>query len=327
MIKYVYVLVSDETDYYLEQALMSITSLKMHMPGVFVLLLIDDITEKSLISKRRNILEHVNEFKIVNINFQYNKKARSRWLKTSMRKHIYGDFLFIDCDTIISENLGDVENFNIDLGAVLDLHVPLLNSPSKELIRNNDKLLGFYSSFALDNHFNSGVIFCRDTNMCHKFFKEWHKLWLCCLEKGILIDQPSFNQANYLIGNAITELEGKWNCQIFGTGAIEYLHEAKIIHYYTSTRGEKPYLLANQNIFEMVKETITINPKLKNMLENPKYLFPSNSRLVIIGKFNKSMIYGVARRIFDSKFSAGVELGLSIIYRFIFKPLRKFALK
>jgi len=279
MIKYLYVLVSDEMDYYLEQALMSMTSLKIQMPEAFVTLLVDDITEKTLQGKRKNILELVDELLAVKVDIHFNKKARSRWLKTSMRKHIVGDFLFIDCDTIISEDLTDIQDYNnIDIGAVLDIHVPLQISGMKNYFQKHDKIAGFNSSFVSDKHFNSGVIFCKDSKISHSFFDEWHRFWLAGAESKVIIDQPSFNQVN--LNNTIVELNGKWNCQIL-CGGIAFLAEAKIIHYVTtSVSGRKhPYLLANIDVFEKIKNECLIDDELQKYLMCPKANFSLQTRL------------------------------------------------
>jgi len=325
MIKYIYVLVSDEADYYLEQALMSIVSLRIHTPNAFVTLLIDNITEKSLENKRRNILELVSELKVVEIDSRFGKKARSRWLKTSMRQHVEGDFLYIDCDTIICDDLNDVKNNDVNLGAVLESHHSVKNHYFEKYFQNNDKILGFNASFESNYHFNSGVIFCRDIPICHSFFKEWHRLWLFCFEKGILIDQASFNQANYILANVITELDGRWNCQIVVDGAIRYLHNAKIIHYYYNSvflDKDGAYFLANQSILEDIKKTITISDELENNLRNSKCLFVPNTRLVVVGKFNDSMTYHGVKKIFYSKLGGAIEFIFSAIYKYGYRFFR-----
>jgi len=323
MLKYVYVLVSDETDYYLEQALMSITSLKAQSAGAFVSLLIDETTETTLKNKRKNILGLVDELKTIEIDSRFNKKARSRWLKTTMRRHIDGNFLYIDSDTIISEDLSGIEDLDVNLGAILDSHVLLQDSLWKKSIQKNDKILNFNSSFKTDKYFNGGIILCKDDPVCHNFFNEWHNLWLHCFERGILIDQPSFNQTNHLMDNVIIELDGKWNCQILANGAVRYLHDAKIIHYFAIyTPEDKPYLLANKEIFERIRKSVSIDPELKEMLMNSKNSFMSNTRLVA-GKFGDSKIYSAATRIFFSKLGASIELMFLFVHRFIFEPLQK----
>ena len=300
MIKYLYVLVSDETDDYLEQALISITSLKMRMPEAFVSLLIDDITKKTLVDKRGNILELINELKGIEIDSQFNKKARSRWLKTSMRRHIAGDFLYIDCDTVICEDLTEIENLGIDLGAVLDCHVLLHEHDAKEMFQNNDKLLGFDSSLKTNKHFNSGVIFCRDIPVCHSFFDEWHKLWLSGIKRR-LIDQPSFNQANLNFDNIIKEVEGLWNCQIC-TGGIVFLVNAKIIHYFVTRKGSIPYTLADPLLIQKIKNTGIIDNDIKKLLTSPKNNFYLNTFLISNKKMQEiitSPLFSILRHIYD----------------------------
>jgi len=278
MIKYVYILVSDETDYYLEEALISLTSLRMHIPTGSVSLLIDSITEKNLTGKRKNIFGLVNEVKVADIEPRFNKKARSRWLKTSMRRYITGNFLYIDCDTVICENLSDIEDLGCDLGAVLNGHILQNGAEVKKNQANDNKIVGFDVS-SINKYFNGGVILCRDIPKCHEFFDEWHKLWLYCFERGILIDQASFNKVNFNLGNIITEMDGKWNCQING-GGIAFLVNAKIIHYLTSlARKKNPYLLSDFDLLQKVKESGVIDDKLKEYLLHPKTIFSLNTRL------------------------------------------------
>jgi hypothetical protein len=312
--KYLYVLVSDYTDYYYEQALMSITSLKMKMPDGFVSLLIDDTTEKTLIDQRRNILELVNELKVIPIDTQFNKIQRSRWLKTSMRQHIEGDFLYIDCDTIITDDLAEIEKWDIILGAVVDWHQHLnQNPPYKKWIQNMDKKLGFKSSLQLNNYFNGGLLFCKDIAITHDFFSEWHRLWLFCKSKGLVIDQPSLNQANFSFNNIITEIGGIWNCMISYDGAIIHLNNSKIIHYQSSNilseKKEKLYLMANLAIFHEIKEKGYITQDIQKYLQNPKSSFNDYTRLIMPDKFIDSLSFIFIKKLFN--------MGFFIILEFI----------
>lgn len=328
--KYLYVLTSCDSDYYFEQALLSITSLRLQMPDAFISLLVDDSTEPNLTGKHGEILNLINELKSVNIDKRFNIKARSRWLKTSMRRHIEGDFLFIDCDTVIADDLSEIDSLNINLGAVLDQHICLsiLSNYSPVTFKKRqifDKKLGFLSTINSDLFFNSGVILCRDNASTHDFFKEWHRLWLYCFEKKSIKDQHSFNQANYNLANVITELPGNWNCQIVMDGSIKYLHDARIIHYFANmyAKEENPFILANRVIFEKIKYTGNVDKNIINMLKNPKSHFASNTRLVLIKEFEKSVTYSVIKKIFYSKIGIIIENIFSFVHIIIFKPIRK----
>jgi hypothetical protein len=276
--KYVYVLVSNESDYYFEQALMSITSLKMYMPNAFVSLLIDDITEKTFSGKRMDILAIVDELKAIEIDRKFNKKARSRWLKTTMRKHISGDFLYIDCDTVIADDLSDVFSLNIDLGAVPDSHMLFNEFTSKNFVQVMMKRLNF--NFIPEPLFysNGGLFLSKDIQSSHDFFLEWHRLWLLCFEKNVLIDQPSMNQANINFHQCIKKLDDKWNVQIL-TGGLPYLSNAKIIHYFSSNDQENPFLLDHSATYEEIRKC-GITESIMEKLLNAKSQFSSKTRII-----------------------------------------------
>jgi lipopolysaccharide biosynthesis glycosyltransferase len=318
MIKYLYILVSDENDYYLEQALMSITSLKMRMPYAFVSLLTDDTTEKTLQDKRRNILGLVNELKVVKIDSQYKKKARSRWLKTSMRRHIEGDFLYIDCDTFICEDLNDVNNLSIDLGAVLDNHVLLHDSLGETGFRNFGKLLGF--GFISDTYFNGGVILCRDIPQCYAFFDEWHRLWLKGASK-VLFDQPYFNQVNFNHNNLIKEMSGIWNCQVL-MGGINFLVDAKIIHIYGFKPPNRPYALYDSSFLQYVKDMGNVDDNIRNLLMHPRKHFHPTTYLLRDKETREiisSNLFSIIKHVYDLKL-------VKIIYKIgknIYRKIRR----
>jgi hypothetical protein len=327
--KYLYVLVSDASDYYLEQALLSITSLRLQMPNAFISLLTDDITELNLIGRREGILKLINELKSITIDEKFNKKARSRWLKTSMRMHITGDFLYIDNDTIIADDLSSIDNIDADIAAVLNDHIYLSEFVKARLHRMNAyyKKLGFINFSSWKYFFNGGVILCRDNKTGHEFFREWHRLWLLNFELGNVTDQQSLNQVNFSMNNVIREIDGIWNCQILNDGALRFLHYAKIIHYFSTQPAEKAFLLANKEYIKSIKETGVIDDKTKELLKNPKSLFAFNTRIMLIDKssreFYNSAIFAASKKLFYTKFGTVIEFVFFNIRKYIFSPLRK----
>jgi hypothetical protein len=276
--KYVYILVSNESDYYYEQALMSMTSLKMHTPNGFISLLIDDVTEKTFTGKRKDILAIVDELKVIEIEGRFNKKARSRWLKTTMREHIAGDFLYIDCDTVIADDLSDVFSLDVDLGAVPDSHVLFKEFSSKDFVQTMMKRLDF--NFTPDPlfYFNGGLLFSKDIQNSHDFFSEWHRFWLLCFEKNVSIDQPSLNQANVNFHQCIEKLDDKWNVQIL-TGGLPYLSNAKIVHYFSSNDQENPFLIARRAVYDEIRRC-GISENIMEKLSDAKSQFSAKTRLI-----------------------------------------------
>ncbi|MDR2490852.1 MAG: glycosyltransferase [Spirochaetaceae bacterium] len=285
MLKYLYVLVSDTTDYYLENALLSMYSLKMHIPQAHISLLCDDGTHTTLTGVRKNILNFVDEVKVLQIEAvatgsienSFNKMQRSRWLKTSMRRHIAGDFLFIDSDTIIADSMEELTGLNIDIGAVLDCHIVRRMLTYTKEFHQIHKKLGFDSNIKKTKYFNSGIIFCRDTSVSHSFFDKWHELWLYTNAAGYSIDQPAFSRADSLLNEIVVELDGIWNCQILTLPVMPFLNEAKIIHYFVScsVSYDKPrdFSLADISLFEAIKETGMIPEETKKLLRNPLKAF------------------------------------------------------
>jgi len=276
--KYLYVITSDTDDCYAEQALLSITSLKLRNPDGAVSLLTDAATAKTLPARYRDVLDMADEMKAVVIDGKYGKAARSRWLKTSMRRHVGGDFLFIDCDTAVAGDLGGAADIDACLGAVPDHHAPLAKHPYADSIRRLHKKLGLAAPTGRQGYFNSGVILCRDTPACHEFFSAWHEKWLECLAKGVLQDQPAFNQAN-LRFDLTRELDGGWNCQAFH-GGLPYLADAKIIHYFATYTKNNLYLLADPEIYRAIRSAGRVPGDVADRLRAPKTLFRPGCRVI-----------------------------------------------
>jgi hypothetical protein len=189
--------------------------------------------------------------------------------------------MFIDCDTIITGDITHDFESTMQIGTVLDTHVPLSMHHLKDDFIKQKSASGFSDQFVFSNYYNSGILFCRDTSATHAFFNKWHELWLESNRHGISADQPSFNQANYELGDLITELPGEWNCQIAFNG-LPFFHKAKIIHYYATSivSFEPAYMLASPHILSSIKDTGNLTPEIAKMLDNPKSAFMAKSRIV-----------------------------------------------
>ena len=132
MLQIVYVLVSSEEDYYLEELWTSLFSLRLFHPTVSVKVLADAPTAKRILQKK-TLAEMITEIVTVSVPEQYSPKQRSRQIKTTIREVIQGDYLFIDTDTVITKTLDGITNFEGDILAVPDGHLPLSNACSHPL--------------------------------------------------------------------------------------------------------------------------------------------------------------------------------------------------
>jgi len=204
MTKYVYVLASNENDTYYERTFVSITSLRMYMPNAWIILIADDKTANSLVGKRQQIKNLVNELKVVFLDNTFSGTYRSRELKTNVRNLVDGNFLYIDGDTAIIHSLPSLDAMDIDIGAVLDYHLQVSEHPRNHNFYHNAKLLGF-APYPNNKYFNSGVLYVKDSSIARDFFKRWNELWHYCTTKKIFIDQPSLAQTNHEFGYLFEE--------------------------------------------------------------------------------------------------------------------------
>jgi len=278
--QYLYVLTSSPKDSYYEQLLLSVTSLRLVMPEAKITLLCDRKTREGLAGKRCEYEKYVSDIITADAPSDMPQVEVSRWVKTSMRSLIKGDFLFIDTDTIITDNLASIAEQGIKFGACLDKHSLIESHGKKDNILENDKRLGFISHLS-GRHYNSGVIFCADIPETRKIFDRWHELWLLSVSKNIARDQPSFNMAIHENSQLFTELNGIWNCQIAFNG-LPYLAGAKVIHYFASdlTMHTSPFLPASGWVFNKIKDNGFIPDEILELLKNPKAAFMPESRII-----------------------------------------------
>lgn len=298
MVKYLYVLTSNENDFYYEQALLSIMSLRVHNPNAHIALLIDNLTFETLKDRRKKVLELVQEYKVIEFSDDLSFKVRSRMLKTNMRNHIDGDFLYIDCDTVIVETLNIPQDWYFDIGAVKHIHFSELSkSPSYHSFKfNTDKCDIPLNS---EDYFNGGVLYVKDNFETRKFFFHWNTLYIKYLNsQSIDIDQLSLYEANSDFGGIIKELPGEWNWQV-GFG-LNYFNNAKIMHILTTAyiQSEREinsvHLLQRRHIYQNIKSQIYTESDILQLIKNAKTSFDENIKITPMGfdmdYMNKSIV-------------------------------------
>lgn len=280
--KFVYVVVANESNYYFEQMLISATSLKKFNPTARIYVLVDEDTYSFIKCRNTEWEEIVSEIIKVKTPEGFNNMRKSRFIKTNLRNLIEGDFLFIDTDTAICGDLSDVDSLDCELGAVPDQHVPIKSFSPIVNLYDWAKIAGFSVTDGNKFYFNSGVIFCKDTERSKAFFKDWYKIWQQTDVKGLSYDQPSFAKANETNNGLIKCLDGIWNCQIVENG-LKYLCNAKIVHYFSSrVSGNKQsaYLLYNQDVYEQVRRDGINSLRIIKLLEDPRVNFGDDCKVI-----------------------------------------------
>lgn len=267
----VYVVVSTPDDLYLEQAFVSIYTMRHYNPDARIILLTDQETAASLIGKRANIKQYVSEVKAVDVDSKYSNMQKSRVLKTTIREHIAGDYLFVDSDTIICGTLDEIDNLDCEIGAVHDAHHTSIErmfgwSDIKDRLA---KYMNFDATL-LYEYFNSGVMLVKDTPLAHEFYKKWHEIWQISSRKGLNLDQPSMAVTDYQLGCVIKSIPDIYNYQIRYN--LNYLIESKIIHYFTS-RNHDISPAFDKRLYQSVKEHMEIPTEYVQILLDPKHNF------------------------------------------------------
>lgn len=317
--KIVYCLVSNEKDFYLEQAWISIYSLRRFNPGATVLLVVDKQTSETLIGKRAGIKELVSEILIIDTPKEYNTKERSRYLKTNFRQFITGNLLFIDVDTIIGGSLEGIDNIKDEIACVPDYHVRFKDIPvCKQLSERITSIFNITTNDA-EYYFNSGVIFVKDTSRTRAFFAQWYSLWkYSAFQKGCSFDQPSFFATDKKNGYIIKVLPGIYNCQILYS--MQYLHHGLILHFFNTkaVMGIEQFSpFYEKKIYQRVKEDGGIKGSIKDLIvdstkwiKSPSYFVNKEQYSFLtspvgLGMFShyqsKSLVYRLLKKYINRK--------------------------
>ncbi len=286
--KIVYTLVSDESDNYYEQALISLFSLRLYHPRPdIVVLVVDENTDKTLTGKREEIKKYVSEIIPIQVPNHYDKKYTSRYLKTRLREFIKGDYLFIDCDTIICGSLSGIDQTEASLAMVSDLNDSL---PLQDKVILDRCGKGGLGNLEGKPYFNSGVIYAKDTPEVYQFYEKWHKNWKFSAANGVSFDQPSLCKTNADSGCIIEELPAIWNCQFKYNQGYQYLNKALIMHYF-NPNGSKAWSYPTDTLFAAIKDKGFIDENVDKLIRHPK------TSLYAIMTINKDSAY----RFFNSE--------------------------
>lgn len=260
---FVYVLATDREEFYKEQLLLSIYSLRKHNNDARIILLVDQESFRK--SKEDTLLKnYVDEIKIIDLPLGLSSTQKSRFIKTSIPDYIEEDFVYLDNDTVITDSLHELSNFKLDIGAVWNQHSDDWNFKRLHpMLKEYRAITGLkaYKDFSLSHSlFNGGILVCKKTKKTRSFFKKWHELWLYdSLSLGFNKDQVALWRTNLIFDELIVPIEGTYNCQLlYPKEAIKYLLNAKILHYFSSSARISHLKIKDTKFLEKIrKEGIT----------------------------------------------------------------------
>ncbi len=262
--KIVYAVISGTDDYYLEQLIFSIMSLKRYNPTAYIEVVTDDATKRSLTEWRAILCQMVDYLNIVDMPQGFNKMKRSRYIKTNLRLLTKGDYLFLDTDTVICGSLASVDGFKGDLMMVADCNDNLYLQDN--LIISRCDIIGFMDMSG-KSYYNSGVMLVKDSAVCHDFYRAWYSNWLQSVARGVNLDQPALNFTNHQFGDVVQELPGRWNCQVFFYG-LNCLYKSNVIHYAGGGNNERML-----DIYRTIRNDGYHSKVLEKYIKHPRTLF------------------------------------------------------
>lgn len=273
--KIVYCLVSDNTDYYYEQLLISLCSLRKHNPDATVEVVCDNDTFTTLKGTRGAIYDYGINVIPVETPVEWAKFERSRYLKTNLRKLTRGDYLYIDTDTVICTSLDFVDGFSFNIGAVKDGNIegplPKCSKGKHETERWIwEKAKKIDVNIAGLFHYNSGVMYVKDSEVAYELYSKWWDLYCFYLKSGIKIDQFSLLLSNGEMKNAISALPNQMNCLVYFEEGRDKLDDANIVHYFPN-KGKT--VLSSPWVLDYIKETGKLSASIQRIVDNPRDMF------------------------------------------------------
>lgn len=260
-----YILSCDDNGTFIEQALLSIYSARYHNPDATIILIVDNDTNKHITGTREEVLNYISEKIVIPFSEDKTLKYRSRWLKTRIPEYVSGDFLFIDCDTIVQTNLDEIDALPCLMGAVPESHSLLkdLDDFLYQTIKNNSEIIGWDISKE-DIYFSSGVLLVKGNDITRKLYDLWHTYWQLG-ENKVSQDQPSLARANIEVGHIIERIDNKWNCIMFTEPGFAY--SSNILHF---TALDNRSVLFSPRVLSIIKKNGVANFEyIKDLVLHP----------------------------------------------------------
>lgn len=269
----IYVTVSSEQDFFLEELWISAYSVRLYNPDAIIKVLVDKPTEER-IKDNSFLMSLLTEVVVVPVPDSYTAKERSRHIKTTIREQIEGAFFYIDTDTVICKSLDEIDTFDYEIAGVPDANTPLANSIFGYGFVNTVRRV--FDCDISDCEFicNGGVLYVSDSEKTHEFFKKWNKKWAySCFVKGNSQDQPALMASNKEMGYIIKKIPDIYNSQV--AMSLKYFADAAIIHFlhmsFIPDQTYSPYL--SLQIYRDLRKYGKITKEIDNDVKNCKTSF------------------------------------------------------
>ncbi len=231
-----YVLCTDKPDYFHVLAA-SATLTRAAIPHCTMVCVMDRKTRKTAAAAKIPLSDWIDE--IVVVRTPHRKPLlKSRYLKTTLRSHLTGDFLYLDIDAIVvdPEVATALECGCIAASQNRD-HADHAGTFPENIGRSIYEPLGWRWPFL--PYVNSGVMLCRDNGPCHDLFRRWHELWNEQVRTtGHHLDQPALNRAISEAPSSLKLMPPAFNQPV--DAGPQFENGAWVYHYYLSVYSGVP---------------------------------------------------------------------------------------
>lgn len=247
---YCYVItISEDRSFYADLGLISIRALRIVHPKAKVTILVDEVTDQLLSALRHPILEQADDVRVVQTGMS-DPVQRSRFVKTSMRAHMNGDFLYIDVDAMPVRSLAPLWKLDCDIAAAIDHNYP----PDRHQLEDwvDDLYQQMNWTYDAPRYYNSGVMLFRDTPKAHELGALWHQRWLESSARGCNKDQPSLNSCLPVVAPRLAIMPNRYNSMVFM--GMENTRGAAMLHFWISGRAESDYIVIDE-LYRRFKKT------------------------------------------------------------------------
>lgn len=233
-----FVLTSTGKDVYMIMARLAVASVRMSDRTSKVLLLCDERTLGRQEVRSSPLLAEVDQ--VISVRTPDGDPAfRSRHMKTTMRRQVQGDLLFLDLDVIVRGGLDEVFCARGAVAAAVNHSLPTIEEQVWSVTEEMFGTMGWQHHPAY--YLNSGVVLLRDQPEVHVLCEDWHRKWQDSWKRtGRHYDQPALNAALHHSGVSVVVLHDRFNAQFRMAPSVA--RDAVIWHYYASEKTD--YLTA-----------------------------------------------------------------------------------
>lgn len=190
----------------------AISSIRLTNPEATIMIACDEETASILAKSADPILQDADQWLTVSTPPGSNT-FRNRFVKTTLRKHLSGPFLFLDSDIVVRGDLSRIFKSSADIAGAPNHSRTTLQEQIWE--KDQEMLTAMGWPVNENVYINGGVLFYNDTPKAYQFAEAWHQKWLSCSQRlQSYRDQPALNAAVHEIKPQMAILEYAFNAQI-----------------------------------------------------------------------------------------------------------------